>query len=104
MSATSSGASRFSGPLFWGIVALGFLVLLGANLGWQAKLDSEERNAIRLTTDLQVLSQQISKFATEAASGNNEAFQELKVTRTSIQGNLDAFTERHPAGPAGQDP
>ncbi len=91
MSATSSGASRFSGPLFWGIVALGFLVLLGANLGWQAKLDSEERNAIRLTTDLQVLSQQISKFATEAASGNNEAFQELKVTRTSIQGNLDAL-------------
>jgi len=93
MSATSSGASRFSGPLFWGIVALGFLVLLGANLAWQAKLDLEERNAIRLTTDLQVLSQQISKFATEAASGNNEAFEELKATRKSIQQKLDALSK-----------
>ncbi|AVP98216.1 chemotaxis protein [Ahniella affigens] len=93
MSATSGGASRFSGPLLWGAVALVFLGLLGANLAYQAILDRQERNAIRLTTDLQVLSQQISKFATEAASGNLEAFEELKATRVNIQDSIDALSK-----------
>ncbi len=71
MSATSANTgSRFSGSAFWGLMAFLSLLALLANVGWRFYKDGQERAAIGFTTDLQVLSQQISKFATEAAAGN----------------------------------
>jgi twitching motility protein PilJ len=67
------------------------LLLLLANVGWRFYKDAQERAAIGYTTDLQVLSQQISKFATEAAQGNLEAFEELKTTRSAIETRVNGL-------------
>jgi twitching motility protein PilJ len=92
MSATSANTgSRFSGSAFWGLMAFLSLLALLANVGWRFYKDGQERAAIGFTTDLQVLSQQISKFATEAAAGNLEAFEELKTTRTSIESRVNGL-------------
>ena len=44
-------------------------------------------------TEIQVLSQQIAKFAPEAASGGHEAFVELQAAKDRIQLNLDVLRE-----------
>ncbi len=92
MSTTSANTgSRFSGSAFWGLLAFVGLAALLANVGWRFYKDGQERAAIVYTTDLQVLSQQISKFATEAAQGNLEAFEELKTTRASIETRVNGL-------------
>ena len=92
MSATSANTgSRFSGSAFWGLLAFLSLLVLLANVGWRFYTDRQDRAAIGYTTDLQVLSQQISKFATEAAAGNLEAFEELKTTRNAIEARVNGL-------------
>ncbi len=76
---------------FWGLMAFLSLLALLANVGWRFYKDGQERAAIGFTTDLQVLSQQISKFATEAAAGNLEAFEELKTTRSNIESRVNGL-------------
>ncbi|PJA42343.1 MAG: hypothetical protein CO182_03030, partial [Lysobacterales bacterium CG_4_9_14_3_um_filter_62_6] len=83
--------------MFTGFLALIALLLLVANVGYRLFKDGQDRNAIALSTDMQVQSQQISKFATEAALGNIDAFEELKATRESIQRNVDALFKGSPA-------
>lgn len=46
--------------------------------------NSEDRQAVALTTQIQVLSQQTAKYAIESADGNVESFQELASTRNAI--------------------
>lgn len=79
------------------ITTLGVLLLLvGAGIGFnfyflnQAAV--QERKHLSLITSTQVLSQQIAKFASEAAGGNFEAFEELRSTKTKIQINMDKLT------------
>ena len=92
MSTTSANTgSRFTGSAFWSLLAFLSLVALLANVGWRFYKDAQERAAITYTTDLQVLSQQISKFATEAAAGNLEAFEELKTTRANIEARVNGL-------------
>ncbi len=92
MSTTSANTgSRFSGSASWGLLAFFSLLALLLNVGWRFYKDNQERAAIGYTTDLQVLSQQISKFATEAAAGNLEAFEELRTTRASIETRVNGL-------------
>ncbi|RYD15621.1 MAG: methyl-accepting chemotaxis protein [Lysobacteraceae bacterium] len=49
--------------------------------------NEQDRQAVGYTTRIQVLSQQLAKYASEAAGGNELAFQELESTR----GNIDLF-------------
>ena len=49
--------------------------------------NEQDRKAVALTTSIQVTSQQLAKYASEAAGGNELAFQELESTR----GNIDTY-------------
>lgn len=49
--------------------------------------NEQDRQAVAYTTRIQVLSQQLAKYASEAAGGNELAFQELESTR----GNIDTY-------------
>ena len=49
--------------------------------------NEQDRQAVGYTTRIQVLSQQLAKYASEAAGGNELAFQELESTR----GNIDTY-------------
>jgi twitching motility protein PilJ len=57
-----------------GFAALDFFLLNQKN--------GEDRQAIALTTQIQVLSQQTAKFALESADGNTDSFKELEGTAT----------------------
>jgi twitching motility protein PilJ len=84
---TTAGAIRFertAGVNLWLVLLLGAIGLLAANAYFAAERNKEDRQAIALTTDVQVLSQQVAKFATDAAAGNLDAFEELRVTRNRI--------------------
>lgn len=88
---------RLSGSGSTVLLALISLILLVANVSYKLFKDEQDRSAIALATDLQVQSQQISKFATEAVSGNIEAFEELKATKMAIDRNVGALLEGSPA-------
>ena len=97
MSSTGGNfTQRLSGSMFTGLLALISLVLLIGNVGYRLHKDGQDRKAINLSNDLQVQSQSISRFATEAALGNFEAFEELKATRQAIDNNVKALLDGSP--------
>ncbi|HEX7814496.1 methyl-accepting chemotaxis protein [Dyella sp.] len=55
--------------------------------------NGEDREAIGLTTQIQVLSQQTAKYALEAADGNVESFKELENNRNSIDSAVQQLTK-----------
>ncbi|MEP7185878.1 MAG: methyl-accepting chemotaxis protein [Rhodanobacter sp.] len=81
---TTGGVSRERGYTV-------LIVLLLIAIGFAAvdffllnQKNGEDRQAIALTTQIQVLSQQTAKFALESADGNVDSFKELESTRNSI--------------------
>ena len=99
---TTGGVSRERGYTV-------LIVLLLIAIGFAAvdffllnQKNGEDRQAIALTTQIQVLSQQTAKFALESASGNAESFKELESTRNAIDSAVqrlklgDAATGMHP--------
>jgi twitching motility protein PilJ len=81
---TTGGVSRERGYTV-------LIVLLLIAIGFAAvdffllnQKNGEDRQAIALTTQIQVLSQQTAKFALESADGNTDSFKELEGTRNSI--------------------
>ena len=60
------------------VVLLVGLVGLIANFFFANVNNNEDRAAIGLSTDIRVYSQQLAKFAAQAAGGQAEAFDELK--------------------------
>jgi twitching motility protein PilJ len=81
---TTGGVSRERGYtvlIVLLLVAIGFAALDFFLLNQK---NGEDRQAIALTTQIQVLSQQTAKFALESADGNIDAFKELEGTRNSI--------------------
>ncbi|MEM9301782.1 MAG: methyl-accepting chemotaxis protein [Pseudomonadota bacterium] len=56
----------------------------------------QQRRHLGLITETQVLSQQIAKFANEAAGGNFDAFEELGQSKLRIDSNLGALTNGDP--------
>ena len=73
------------------ILVIGFIVLF-VNFFFANKYSSEESKARDLVTEIQVFSQQISKFAQEASVGGLDAFDELQATRENIQRNINTLT------------
>ena len=88
MSTTSSGAlgrERSGGANTVLFVLLGFLFLFAIVDFVLLYLNNvNDRKATAYTTQIQVLSQQLAKYASEAAAGNELAFQELESARSSI--------------------
>ncbi|GAA0695146.1 twitching motility protein PilJ [Dyella sp. SG562] len=91
---TTGGVGKergYTGLIVLLVVAIGFAALdffmLNAKNG-------EDRQAIGLTTQIQVLSQQTAKYALEASDGNVDSFKELETNRNAI----DSAVQRLNAG------
>ena len=81
---TTGGVSKERGNTAF-IVALLVAIGIAALDFWQLNVkNDEDRQAVALTTQIQVLSQQTAKFALESAGGNTDSFQELEGTRDAI--------------------
>ena len=81
---TTGGVSRergYTALIVLLLIAIGFAALDFFMLNQK---NGEDRQAIALTTQIQVLSQQTAKFALESAGGNVESFKELADTRNAI--------------------
>jgi len=83
----SSLRTRLSafGLRFWIAVLAVAVLIFAANFGTASYLQGQENQARALTAELQVLSQQLAKYAREAVEGGNaEAFDEFKASKTRI--------------------
>ncbi len=78
------------------VVLLGGLIGLIANFIFSNVNNNEDRAAISLSTDIRVLSQQLAKFAAEAAGGRDEAFDELSDIKATIQSHLKKLEDGDP--------
>ncbi|MEO8459487.1 MAG: methyl-accepting chemotaxis protein [Dokdonella sp.] len=75
------------------IVLLGVLFAFAIfDFGWLYVRTGQDRSAVALTTQVQVLSQKLAKYAGEAASGNLDAFKELAATRSQIDAHIKSLT------------
>ena len=79
------------------------IVLLLAAIGFAAvdffllnQKNGEDRQAVALTTQIQVLSQQTAKFALESSDGNVNSFQELESTRNAIDSAVQRLVKGDP--------
>ncbi|WP_426688941.1 methyl-accepting chemotaxis protein [Rhodanobacter ginsengiterrae] len=93
---TTGGVSRergYTALIVLLLIAIGFAALDFFLLNQK---NGEDRQAIALTTQIQVLSQQTAKFALESADGNTDSFKELESTRNAI----DAAVQRLNKGDA----
>ena len=76
------------------LVAIGFAALDF----WQLNVkNGEDRQAVALTTQIQVLSQQTAKFALESSDGNADSFKELESTRNAIDSAVRRLDKGDPA-------
>jgi len=97
MSTTSGALGRERGGsantvLF---VVLGLLFLFAiVDFGYLYYKNNQDRQAVSYTTQIQVLSQALAKYASEAAGGNDLAFKELE----SARGSIDTFVRNLNAG------
>jgi twitching motility protein PilJ len=87
----AGGRERRGAFNVWIVILLVALGVLIANFYFAAKFTAQETAALNRVTDIQVLSQQIAKFAQEAAAGGYDAFDELDGTRKRIQLNIDVL-------------
>jgi twitching motility protein PilJ len=90
-----------------GIVLAVALLFLFVNFFLANKRNNEDRGAIAAINEIQVRSQQIAKFAAEAAGGNLTAFAALQDTRDQIDlrvkalsGSIDSDGVKFPSVPA----
>lgn len=84
MSTTAGGAGRERGYTIVIVFLLLAIGLASVDFWWLNTKNGEDREAIALTTQVQVLSQQTAKYALEASDGNRDSFRELSATRNTI--------------------
>ncbi len=91
MSTTTGVGKERSGSANTLLVVLLFLAIFGAigDFVWLNIKNGQDRQAIAITTQIQVLSQKMAKYATEAVGVNIDAFNESE----SVGNNLDAFKQ-----------
>ena len=94
MSATGADRGRANTVLF---VLLGLLFAVAiAEFAFLFFKNAQDRQAISYTTQIQVSSQQLAKYASEAASGNESAFKELESTSKNMGIYVDALNKGDP--------
>jgi len=94
MSTTTGGAGREGGYTMVIVFLLLSIGLASVDFWLLNSKNGEDREAIALTTQVQVLSQQTAKYALEASDGNRDSFRELSATRNTI----DSAVQRLVAG------
>ncbi|EIL99726.1 chemotaxis protein [Rhodanobacter thiooxydans] len=93
---TTGGVSRergYTALIVLLLIAIGFAALDFFLLNQK---NGEDRQAIALTTQIQVLSQQTAKFALESADGNTDSFKELESTRNAIDSAVQRLGKGDP--------
>ncbi len=93
---TTGGVSRergYTALIVLLLIAIGFAALDFYMLNQK---NGEDRQAIALTTQIQVLSQQTAKFALESADGNIDSFNELEGTRNAIDSAVQRLGKGDP--------
>ena len=93
---TTGGVSRergYTALIVLLLIAIGFAALDFFMLNQK---NGEDRQAIALTTQIQVLSQQTAKFALESADGNIDSFKELEGTRNAIDSAVQRLNKGDP--------
>jgi len=93
---TTGGVSRergYTALIVLLLIAIGFAALDFFLLNQK---NGEDRQAIALTTQIQVLSQQTAKFALESADGNIDSFKELESTRNAIDSAVQRLNKGDP--------
>ncbi|HTV85604.1 MAG TPA: methyl-accepting chemotaxis protein [Dyella sp.] len=82
---STTGGNRaeraFTAPL---VLLIVFIVFAGVDFFLLISKSGEDQQAIALTTQIQVLSQQTAKYALEASGGNPDSFAELENARDTI--------------------
>ncbi len=94
---TTGGVSRergYTALIVLLLIAIGFAAVDFFMLNQK---NGEDRQAIALTTQIQVLSQQTAKFALESADGNVNSFKELESTRNAIDSAVKRLNKGDPA-------
>ena len=95
---TTSGAvkERASGTNTWLIILLLLALAVAAvDFFLLNKKNNDDRQAVALTTQIQVLSQSIAKYASESAGGNIDAFnayRNLSVTQGQMSKSLEKLS------------
>jgi twitching motility protein PilJ len=83
-------------------IVLGVLFIIAiANFVLLYFQNVQDRKAVAYTTQIQVSSQQLAKYAAEAAGGNELAFQELKSTSENINAYVEALNQGDKTGMKG---
>jgi twitching motility protein PilJ len=72
------------GTKAWAWLLIGSAVVFAVNFGYGQFLSRQENNARALTAEMQVLSQQLAKFAQQAVQGKAEAFDDFTETKARI--------------------
>jgi twitching motility protein PilJ len=99
---TTGGVSRergYTALIVLLLIAIGFAAVDFFMLNQK---NGEDRQAIALTTQIQVLSQQTAKFALESADGNTDSFKELEATRNAIDSAVKRLNKGDPT--SGMEP
>jgi twitching motility protein PilJ len=94
--ALGRGSGRANTVLF-ALLGILFVVAI-VNFVFLYLNNRNDRKATAYTTQIQVLSQQLAKYAAEAVGGNELAFQELEDTRKNIDGYVKALNSGDPSG------
>ncbi|HEX7338794.1 MAG TPA: methyl-accepting chemotaxis protein [Rhodanobacteraceae bacterium] len=98
MSANPGATRRGVSLQAWLIVLLLLaIVLAGVDFFLLNQQEGHDRTAAQLTTQIQVNSQQVANFATQAANGNVDAFKELVNTRAAIGAAVQHLDKGDPA-------
>src|SRR5574338_493193 len=95
MSTKSSAMERIGryGNTGWIALLTVSLLAFAANFGYATHLQGQENKAKALTSDLNVLSQQLAKYSKEAVEGNADSFDEFKATKARIDTITSALTK-----------
>jgi twitching motility protein PilJ len=72
------------------VIAFGFT---GVDFYMLTVKGGEDNQAVKLTTQIQVLSQQTAKLALEAADGNVDSFKELETNRNTIDSDVQRLNK-----------
>ena len=93
MSTTSGGIGKERGYTWLVVLLLVAIAFAVVDFFLLNAKNNEDRQAVGLTTQIQVLSQQTAKFALEAAGGNIDSFKELSSTRNTIDSAVMRLTK-----------
>ena len=79
------------------ILLIVFILVAVFDFGFLTYYAGQDAKASALVTKIQVLSQQLSKVANDAAGGNIDAFKSLEATRNSVDELLNKLKKSDPA-------